>query len=898
MVSTLTTGKTVFAAMAAASLFLLLLGGSTWLAASRISGALGEAVRHDMPGVEDLSAIDEGQMAVSGAQWLLINRRNGQEQHQRAQALVREKLAVIDAAAARHRAFRQDPETDSAFAAWELAFGAWRPSVEAVVRLVAERDALLAAGKAKDDPAVSAADQKAFAAIQAGEPQYEKAEEALENGKKLLIAAVTAEGERAAGMASQVMSLVAALVLVASLVLLGLGGLVARAIGRTVRRLVAEARALSEAVEAGQLDVRGDPAGLSPEFRPVLEGMNATMDAFLRPIRETALCVDRIGKGDIPAPITTAYRGDFDGIRESLNRCIGAVNALVADARTLAKAGVEGRLSTRADAARHQGDFRAVIEGVNATLDAVTGPLQAAARHVDAISRGAVPPPITEEYRGDFAAVKESLNRCIAAVGALVADAELLSRAGVEGRLRTRADAARHQGDFRRIVEGVNQTLDAVVGPLEVAAEHVARLSRGEIPAPITAAYQGDFDALKRNLNGCIAAVNQLAEDTRTLAEGAIGGQLGHRADAGRHQGDFRVIVEGINRTLDALSAPVDEATAVLEQLAARDLRARMKGDYRGDHARIQRALNGTAEALEEALTQVASAVEQVSSAASQIASSSQAVASGASEQAASLAETGAAIDTVASTTRRAADEAREADGLAQTAQAAAGDGTAVVGKMQGAMERIRQSAEGTSQIIRDINDIAFQTNLLALNAAVEAARAGEAGRGFAVVAEEVRSLALRAKEAAQKTEALIRDSVRQASEGQTTSQQVAGKLGQIAAGIGKVSAIAAEISRAAKEQLAGIEAVGGAVSEMDKVTQQNTASAEESSSAASELSGQAEELAAMVKTFRLGADAAAERPAARPALPAPAPAPRARRPRALLDERFPMDEPAALKEF
>ena len=87
--------------------------------------------------------------------------------------------------------------------------------------------------------------------------------------------------------------------------------------------------------------------------------------------------------------------------------------------------------------------------------------------------------------------------------------------------------------------------------------------------------------------------------------------------------------------------------------------------------------------------------------------------------------------------------------------------------QMTGAMGKIKASAEGTSQIIKDINEIAFQTNLLALNAAVEAARAGDAGRGFAVVAEEVRSLALRSKEAANKTEALIRESVKQAVEGE-----------------------------------------------------------------------------------------------------------------------------------
>ena len=172
--------------------------------------------------------------------------------------------------------------------------------------------------------------------------------------------------------------------------------------------------------------------------------------------------------------------------------------------------------------------------------------------------------------------------------------------------------------------------------------------------------------------------------------------------------------------------------------------------------------------------------------------------------------------------------------------------------QMGSAMAKIKSSAEGTSQIIKDINEIAFQTNLLALNAAVEAARAGEAGRGFAVVAEEVRSLALRSKEAANKTEELIRDSVKQAVEGEATAAHVNAKLAEIATGVAKVSDIVAEITASAKEQSSGIEQVVKAVTEMDKVTQQNAANSEESSSAAAELSGQSEELASMVQTFQL----------------------------------------------
>ncbi len=196
--------------------------------------------------------------------------------------------------------------------------------------------------------------------------------------------------------------------------------------------------------------------------------------------------------------------------------------------------------------------------------------------------------------------------------------------------------------------------------------------------------------------------------------------------------------------------------------------------------------------------------------------------------------------------------------------------GAAATEQMTGAMARIRQAAEGTSQIIRDISDIAFQTNLLALNAAVEAARAGEAGRGFAVVAEEVRSLALRAKEAAVKTEELIRQSVREAGEGEATARQVNEKLAEILATAQKVSDIVAEMAASSKEQAHGIEKVNDAVGEMGRVTHQNATSSSQSSSTAEELSSQAEELAAMVGSFRIRSPGAAAPPAPRgPVFPA-----------------------------
>jgi methyl-accepting chemotaxis protein len=437
----------------------------------------------------------------------------------------------------------------------------------------------------------------------------------------------------------------------------------------------------------------------------------------------------------------------------------------------------------------------------------------------------------------------------------LADESRLLTEAVVEGRVDVRCDSSAVGPELRPIVDAMNGALDAFIAPILVAAQCVERISRGDIPPAISESYRGEFEQLRENLNQCIGAVNALVADSDALASAAVAGELATRADPSRHQGDFRKIIEGVNRALDAVVAPIGEAATVLEKLAQRDLRARVTGSYSGDHAKVKDAVNETARALHASMAQVASTVEQVSSAAGEIASSSQAVASGASAQASALTETTSSLESMAAMTKQSADNAQQADALARSARTAATEGAAAIEQMTGAMAKIKTAAEGTSQIIKDINEIAFQTNLLALNAAVEAARAGEAGRGFAVVAEEVRSLALRSKEAAHKTEELIRRSVKEACEGELTAKQVDQKLAEISAGISKVTGIVAEIAATSKEQSAGIDAVSKAVGEMDRVTQQNAANSEQSSSVAAELAGQARGLAEMISAFRLEGD-------------------------------------------
>ncbi len=847
--------------------------------ASAVNRRVDALARRDLPSLVAIGELRANLSAVASSVAATVDRRQVRDDLGAAVSRVKARLAEMDAATVAFDALARSAEEDALWKDAREKYASWREKMVRCGELNEQRYALLSDGYTSGDLEVSSLDVSTWRVALDAAPLLDAADAAfLELSRAVQRRA--AEGQRSvqeAGRKTMIGSLAA--LLLGAAVLAVLGVFLSRRMGRTVRTLVAEAGRLREAVAAGELGVRGDPALLPPEFRPIIDGMNETLDAFQRPFAVTAEVAQRIGRGELPPKIEDEYQGDFDALKQSLNACIDAVNALVEDAGTLARAGVEGRLSVRADATRHQGDFRKIVQGVNDTLDAVIAPLAEAARCVDDLARGRVPPRVTSTYRGDFEALKTNLNLCIDAVNLLVADADALVQAAVVGQLGTRADAARHQGDFRRIVEGVNGTLDAVIGPLTAAATCVDQIARGSIPPRITAGYQGEFARLRDNLNTCIDAVNRLVADADTLVQAAVDGKLSVRAPAAEHQGDFRRIVEGVNRTLDAVVAPVNEATQALERLAQRDLRARATGDWRGDHARLQEAINATAAALHDSMVQVATAVDQVSGAAQQIATSAQAVASGASEQAATLESTTGSLETVSGMVRQSTDHSQQANTLARSARSAAAAGAQAVEEMQGAMVRARAAAEGTSQIIRDVSDIAFQTNLLALNAAVEAARAGEAGRGFAVVAEEVRSLALRAKEAATKTEELIRQSVKEAGAGEAAAKRVADELGQIVGGSEKVTAIIGEIAAAAQEQQRGIEQVRGAVHEMDKVIQQNAASAEQSSAAAAELSGESERLAAMVGSFHLERGASpASPPAPRPAAPWPAmPASRAR---------------------
>jgi methyl-accepting chemotaxis protein len=366
----------------------------------------------------------------------------------------------------------------------------------------------------------------------------------------------------------------------------------------SIRGVLSESAKLTEAAARGELSVRGDPQSVPGAYAAIIDGVNRTLDAVVGPLGVAAQYIDRIAKGDIPPKITEAYQGDFTPIKDNLNMCIDAIEALSVDVQHLAVAAVEGRLDTRVDDSKHRGDYRKIVHGFNSTLDAVIVPLRAAGECLERIAKGDIPPRITVTWAGDFNTIKHDLNTCIDAIGALISDAQHLAVAAVAGHLDTRVDASKHRGDYGRIVSGFNNTLDAVIVPLRNAAEYLDRIARGDIPPRITAPYAGDFNAIKDNLNTCIDAIGALSVDVQQLAAAAVAGRLDTRADASKHRGDYGRIVSGFNNTLDAVIVPLHDAAECLNRIAKGDIPPRMTVSYAGDFNTIKDNLNTCIDAI------------------------------------------------------------------------------------------------------------------------------------------------------------------------------------------------------------------------------------------------------------------------------------------------------------
>ena len=383
----------------------------------------------------------------------------------------------------------------------------------------------------------------------------------------------------------------------------------------------------------------------------------------------------------------------------------------------------------------------------------------------------------TLDVKATFDKIAEAINTSVSVVNTLVTDTDMLSKAAVEGKLTTRADAERHHGDFRKIVEGINATLNAVISPLNVAADYVEKISKGNIPPIITDQYNGDFNAIRNNLNVLIEATNNITAAAKEVAEGNL--------------------------------------TVELKERSAED--------------ELMRALAAMVKKLGEVVYEVKIASDNVAAGSRELSASSEEMSQGASEQAAAAEEASSSMEEMTSNIKQNADNAHQTEKIAVNSAEDAKQGGEAVIQTVIAMKEIASK-------ISIIEEIARQTNLLALNAAIEAARAGEHGKGFAVVASEVRKLAERSQKAAAEISELSSNSVGVAEKAGELLGKIVPDIQKTADLVQEISAASREQDTGAEQINKAIQQLDTVIQQNAGVSEELASTAEELSSQAEQL--------------------------------------------------------------
>ncbi len=684
-----------------------------------------------------------------------------------------------------------------------------------------------------------------------------------------------------------------------------------------------EVNALIQAAQQGQLQMRANTKDFRGRWQHLLAGVNNLIDAFVAPINVTSDYLDRLSKGEVPEPITDEYEGDFNTIKEHLNMLIDAtgltahlaeeiangnlnievkersahdrlmkalnlmthrLNDLLREMYNLIQSIQAGELSERGHAEAFEGGWRDLVGGVNTLIEAFVAPIVMAAASLERISKGDMPETITETYAGDFNHIKNNVNTLIDTMKSLLAEINGLILAVKKGQLEKRGNTERFVGDWRELVVGMNNVIEAFVAPISVTTSYLERIAKGDIPQELDIAYQGDFNTIKTNLNTLIQTMNQLLQEINGLIVAVQAGQLTTRGNTSGFVGEWQELVVGINNVLEAFVKPIGMAADTIDVVAKGGLPEKITEHYNGDFNQIKdnlnllidatgeitrvaeemgngnltitfeersaqdtlmQALNKMIQKMKEVVREVKFIADNVVSNSEQLTASSENMSQASSEQASTTEEVSASMEQMATNIRQNAENANKTQKTAEQSKVFAEESGKVVAETVMSMQQITEK-------IMIIEEIATQTRLLSLNATIEAARAQEHGKAFSVVAAEIRKLADTTKKAAEQINTLANSS-------KTVSVQAGEMLATLVPSIQQTAEFVTEISASTAEQSTGTEHINFAIQQLDQITQQNAAIAEEVASAASTLLSYAEQLQEAIKFFKITEEAEEE---------------------------------------
>jgi len=444
------------------------------------------------------------------------------------------------------------------------------------------------------------------------------------------------------------------------------------------------------------------------------------------------------------------------------------------------------------------------------------------------------------------------------------------------GILSTRAkfDTKDEIGELGKAMDSFADTLQGFIGLMY-------NVANGDLS--VTPPSMNAKDEIAPALNKIILTLRDLKNETSMLSESALDGRLSTRGDAKKFTGAYSEIVKGINDTLDALIAPINEGVHALQKISQGDMTVKITSSYKGDHQLIKDSINEVTHSLNKALNEVNEAIQATSSSSTEISSSTEQMAAGAEEQSSQTGEVATAVEqmtkTIVETTRNANAAAENSKHAGQVAHEGGSAVENTIKGMQRIAEVVQSSAEtvkklGTSsdqigEIVQVIDDIADQTNLLALNAAIEAARAGEQGRGFAVVADEVRKLAERTTKATKEIAEMIKQIQKDTSEavvsmttgteevdkGKKLAEHAGQSLKEIIEATIKVVDDINQVATASEEQSSSAEQISKSIEMINNVTTETASGIHQVAKTAEDLNRLTSNLQNLINRFKISSE-------------------------------------------
>ncbi|MDD3573592.1 MAG: methyl-accepting chemotaxis protein [Methanospirillum sp.] len=631
--------------------------------------------------------------------------------------------------------------------------------------------------------------------------------------------------------------------------------------------------------KSGLSDTRIDMDGLSDDGNKIASLFNELLDFYQNTVSGIYESVVSIEKGDFSTEVER-LPGKYANISDTIDTIRSSLMMLESDIMRFSDSLEQGDLTLRIDLAKYRGGFANILKYLDKGIETVNLSFLQASIGIADFAEGKIP-EINDEtkFKGEFKKFVQNFNQVSLVSKMRGEDISTLIHSAEKGILDVRADPTKYPGYHGNILEGLNKILDAYIGPINVSAEYIDRISKGDIPPRITEEYHGDFNEIKNNLNALIDVVHMRNDDIRMLTEAAIQGKLDVRADHVKYPGENGKMIKGINDMLDAVVGPIEEAMRVAKEYANCNLSTSFDSSImvKGEFGNFKDSLNtigveisktignliGEIESLSEHSSNAHYGVEDVSKGAKEIAQNAED-----SSQNASKAEEGIdqVLHAMSDLTIMVGDISANADAVAKLSEDAntlAKKGTDHAGAADQGMDSITKSSSEVEQIIgairsemdqirkivNIITDLANQTNLLALNAAIEAARAGEAGRGFAVVASEVKALAQESRISAESIADMIMGLERK-SDAAAHAIEAAGKavitgnnalsdtlnvFTELTNAVDDINQKMLSIAKATEQQAASFEEITASVNEMSTLVKRTSDDATHSSATSEE---------------------------------------------------------------